>query len=433
MYYPGGMHTAGLVLDLYDDPAGLRDIYASLDEVPEAVKVAHALTAEEREALPDTTYALVLLQDGDRLRKYACVDRGNTLLNVDCFLKHGHKLPVEAQKVAAANLVIACGWYDVDPPEELQKVAALGMGLLGTALIAPSVAKGTADKIKGNLAATQAGGGAVVTPAQQGHLGSMLKGAQVSGSPVMPHSAPSKAKVGEGASLSPYVDLRGKSPRQKTASARVPEHTAYQGRYPLDDYGQVKAASAYFDENWKLMTPEMRHSFAKAMVKRASQMGIPVSERARELGADSYAPDEQLKLAMELRSRHLGEAGVAVLEELLEKRAEWSADEFCAHLEAFDRQAMLVHLYDRAIPDAYASTYGLAKVAEEDQVWADGNDRVTREELVNFGATSRDSLVATYGDDMADEFQRDAWGVFKSLPLDQKRRIARMASGDSSG
>jgi hypothetical protein len=37
--------------------------------------------------------------------------------------------------VAAQNLVAACGWYDIDPPEELQKIAFEKVGFgVATAL-----------------------------------------------------------------------------------------------------------------------------------------------------------------------------------------------------------------------------------------------------------------------------------------------------------
>jgi len=130
----------------------------------------------------------VLLNDGESTRKYECIDKGNTELNVVYLIKHGHKLPEEAQKVAAANLVTACGWYGIEVPEELEKMALLGAAM--TALTAPSLIKGTASKVKSNLNAVAAGGGAIVTPRQQTHIGDMMKGAEVSGTSLAPNQPP---------------------------------------------------------------------------------------------------------------------------------------------------------------------------------------------------------------------------------------------------
>jgi hypothetical protein len=97
---------SGLVLDIYDDPAGevLKSVFP-------------------RGCLPDDAFALILEQDGMELKKFATIDPGNTALSVEYFMKTGHKLPAEAQKVAAHNLCCACEWHGIEPPEELQKIA----------------------------------------------------------------------------------------------------------------------------------------------------------------------------------------------------------------------------------------------------------------------------------------------------------------------
>lgn len=126
---------SGLLLDVYDDQNGdvLRQVYPTREAIPETVKVAHMLTGDERQALPDDMFALVM-RDGDVvLRKYACIDGGNTQVSIDYFLKTREVLPEEAQKVAAANLLVACDWYKITPPEELQKVAGIGGAVLGLA------------------------------------------------------------------------------------------------------------------------------------------------------------------------------------------------------------------------------------------------------------------------------------------------------------
>jgi hypothetical protein len=180
------MKTAGIILDLYDNPADLREIFPTQDVIPDSIKLAHALTVEERDQLPDDSFALVLMNNGESLRKFACIDQGNTELSVAYFFKHGHKLPEVAQKVAAENLMTACSWYNLEVPEELQKVALLGM--LQTALTAPSIIKGTAGKVKDNLAAVHSAGGSIVTPRQQEGIAAMSKGADVSGTSLAPQA-----------------------------------------------------------------------------------------------------------------------------------------------------------------------------------------------------------------------------------------------------
>ena len=127
---------SGLILDVYDDSDGaiLRDIFPEPTDLSELEKNAHALTPEEHNALPDDAYALVLVNGDQVMKKFATIDSGNTALSVMYFLKTAHKLPEEAQKVAAQNLVAACGWYGLDAPELLKeagkkKTAFLGVGI----------------------------------------------------------------------------------------------------------------------------------------------------------------------------------------------------------------------------------------------------------------------------------------------------------------
>ena len=153
---------SGLVLDVYDDPTGevLRGIFPTLADVPDLIKCASAVTPEQRATLPDDVFALVLHQGDVAIPKYACVDGGNTALSVEYFMKLGHRLPENAQRSTAQNLVTACGWYGIEPPEEMKKIA-LGLSTLMTAISVPSIAKGTSAQISQNLAASKAAGGAI--------------------------------------------------------------------------------------------------------------------------------------------------------------------------------------------------------------------------------------------------------------------------------
>ena len=152
------MQTSGLILDMHDDNRGelIREIYPTLEAVPEMVKQAQRLSQEDLSTLPDDCFALVLRQGDAVLRKYACVDPGNTELSIQYLLKTAHKLPKEAAKLAAKNLMIACGWYDIDIPEELQKVAMIGqavnLGMKGLGLL---------NKVQTGLGAVKAGGEAM--------------------------------------------------------------------------------------------------------------------------------------------------------------------------------------------------------------------------------------------------------------------------------
>jgi len=151
---------SGLILDAADDHDGavLRSIFPSQESVPELIKEAQYLDPGHLSVLPDDLFALIL-HDGDvTLRKFACADAGNTALSVEYFMKTADKLPVAARQAAAQNLVTACGWYGIEPPRGLEKVA---LGLLLPALTTAVVAPGASRQAKANLQAARASGGRI--------------------------------------------------------------------------------------------------------------------------------------------------------------------------------------------------------------------------------------------------------------------------------
>ena len=167
------MQTSGLILDMHDDNRGevIREIYPTLEAVPELVKQAQRLSQDDLASLPDDCFALVLKQGDVVLRKYACIDPGNTELAIQYFLKTAHKLPTEAAKLAAENLQVACRWYDIDPPEELLKEAFLAP--LAKALPLAARAAGLVSTASNVIGGAKAGGEAIKG---LGNTSSLIKG-----------------------------------------------------------------------------------------------------------------------------------------------------------------------------------------------------------------------------------------------------------------
>jgi hypothetical protein len=178
---------SGLVLDFYDDAPGevLRSVFPKLSDVPDLVKSAYFLSTEDRKLLPDDAFALVLQDRDVTLRKYACIDPGNTFLSLLYLNKVAHRLPSSALEKAAENLQEACRWY-WSTPDEFVKSAGIGgtamnllgglakgaiknpMGAVGKAMTGMSI-YGAGKQIAGNLRnvgareAAQGGFGQIVT------------------------------------------------------------------------------------------------------------------------------------------------------------------------------------------------------------------------------------------------------------------------------
>lgn len=445
------MQTSGVVLDIYDDVGGevLRTMFPTRDDVPGFLKTAHVLSADERHRLPDDAFALVLVNGDETLRKFACIDEGNTTLSVLYFLKHAHKLPDVARQRAAENLKVACAWYGLDVPEELEKEAGLGsmalnhvaknpVGTAMTALTAKPLIEGTSHGIRANLDAVHAG------EAQGGVMGGLHamshKHAEVTGTSTMPISAnpqkaptPPAATVRKTAHMRPHVDVTGLEPT-KTASARGAIHTALPGQYPLDSYEQVKMASAYFDEYGRRLAPAERHEYCVNLVKRASELGLELSDIIRTYGSEKYAEDETLRQALDTRRQvidPMDKTASAILEEIYTARALVPPEDYVVLLTEFDKTAGIAHLYDRDVMDPYYSTYGFEKNASDDDFRDEvDNYFVTGPDLKKLALTPK-NLMHVFGKDFVDEFRKDPVSIYKSMPTEQKKLIIRMATENS--
>ena len=499
--------TSGLVLDVYDDFSGgvLREIYPQREDIPGMVKAAHVVTAEDRERLPDDVFALVLINNGEKMRKFACIDEGNTALSVEYFLKNAHKLPLEAQVQTAENLKVACSWYDMPVPEALEKVAGIGSMIVGhvakdpigaamTAATLPSAIKGTTQTLKDNAGTARAGaaGGLIGTPTQlRGQM--MGKTAEASGTDLMPNQGPGNptppkslavvnkiAKVGrlvpaskgdtdvppelvqpptkeqkgsnpQAAQMRPTVDVSNKEPPTRVSEKKASVYALpEQEKYPLDSYAQVKAAASYFETYARHMAPPVRREYAVNLVKRASALDVPIIDLARKYGSEDFAPEEEIKAAFDARRIEVAHSADALsLLGEVEKVARFrlwkeasagtpqsfSAEDVVYMLIEFDKVAGLEHHYDRTIPDPYYSIYGFEKDAEDDSSFSEvvGNETVTAADLQRLARIAAASVKMTFGVEFQEEFLKDPVGIFKSLPLDQKKMIMRMANSTQPG
>ena len=105
------------------------------------------------------------------------------------------------------------------------------------------------------------------------------------------------------------------------------------------------------------------------------------------------------------------------------------AELFAEALHEFDKLAGIDHLYGRAVIDPYYSTYGEKTAAYDDGVsHVVGNDTVSNKQLKKMAKTPCAGMGKMFGDDFVKEFRKDPVAIFNSMPVDQKKIIARMAN-----
>jgi len=223
---------------------------------------------------------------------------------------------------------------------------------------------------------------------------------------------------------------------------KVASHTNFAlphvNRYPIDTEQQVKTAMAYFDEHVMDIAPIERRVFAFSVGERAQELGVKTAGRVLDYLGEGYGPFIEGELHARIAA-YEGTGRSAGYEVLLEKKAEISPMIMADMLREVDGQTGAAEIYGRlGLKDPYAAVYGSAKLAsaqkpEDDAYsWCEGNDYVSG---IQLSALSKRGLKLDelFGQEFADEFQKDPIGTFKSMPSPQKVVLSRLASDSSAG
>jgi len=460
------MTMAGCIVDSYDDLDGriLRGLVPKLDEVPSFIKEAHRLSQDEISHLPDDQFALVLFDNGMKLKKYATVDKGNTALSVMYLLKQAHLLPPDAVKVAASNLVAACEMHNLAVPSQLKIAAKTGVSGVsgksekpyaqGAKVIAfkpreapgeatenPQLGKGDHNEHdlidRTNYNGPQGSNFIRVPTFSQKEKEKSNEGGDEGHTKMAgiftdaPGEARTREKQWRG---SPYVDVSGWDMSQASAPDENPAHlTLLGGKYPVDTMEQVKMASDYFFEYKDRFSPRDRHEYCTKLASRMGQLELKVPEEIGRYGSETYAAD--IDSMLEQRKILVGDDLVPAIETLIEKRAMVTPAVFAEALEDFDKLAGLQYFWNSRVPDPYYTTFGpsLEKVAAEDWHWDENGARISLDDLENLARNGMHLLKKSFGDDFAKEFSKKPKTVFESLPAPNKLMVARMAMSRHDG
>ena len=491
------MQTSGLVLDIYDDKgnggAQMREMFPSLESVPSLLKTASFYSPEDLAKLPDESFALVLDTGEKTLRKYACTDAGSTAMSAVYLVKNAHKLPEEAQKVAAQNLLIACDWYGLDKPRELLKMATVG-DLLGSAAVVKSMAKplmsgnlvgaagaglgraqqiaqikGTSAEIGRNMRALgrlerNSPSTGVYTPGEiNAFKTASAKMADITGTEDMPVTPPdpkkpvtdkylrkngsevvvssapnAKEELPPQTHFKPHVSVKA-DPAPKKMEVKVASRYALENMYPLDTYNDVLAAAGYFDKYASYLAEDERRKFGSNVYNRALEIGVEerMPEMVRVYGSDKYASASHISMGMQYRRTLLNDP---IMVETFDKVAKYQGTlpplEFAELIADFDKVAGLVPMYQNGLSTPQQTVYERVKTASEEvHEFSDTINGVyiNGNRLAVFSREHRNHIQKVFGPDFAKEFAQDPISIYKSLPTEQKIMMARMANESVNG
>jgi len=479
---------SGIILDRDDDKgATLKARVPDVSDLPDVIKTAGYQPYNQ---LSNENFALVMVDGSDIMRKYACQDAGNTAMSVVYFMEHGDKLPAEAQKTAAVNLLDACMQYNLLPPEELMKIAgpwaeknlptflkavravrsypgkkleALGqhigkgmseatqrtlqdipkseatMRAIGEiagkagASGAEGVRRATRDPVQ--LAkliggATVVGGAGLAVGHRLGHK--MMRGGKQIGdktTEILGLSDPEKKKE---SSVSNVVDITGQKPLTRVKTAAPLSNNDYM--WVDKQTGECKFPIDSWDRV-KQAENYMQQEGVRLRPDIRRACAVKLAAKAEVVG---YPLDEKIKeagattfanpghLQANLEIRKIAAGNDGFLDELFEKRASIGPEMYSECLRRYDIETGIDQWWGKDVPNPWESTFGMDKTAEV--VWEDGVDRLTDAELMNLATNHLSGVQRIFTPCFANEFMKDPVGIFNSMPAPQKKVIARLAA-----
>lgn len=488
------MKTAGVVFDFYDDPSGslLKTAFPKPEELPELIKTAHILNTEEREVLRDEAFALIMSNEGKILRKFACVDAGNTLLSCLYFEENAQRLPEEAVKVAAVNLAAFCQEYGFEPTNFVKVAAAGGQSRTRDSMRQPLVGDEADWAARTNLVSIRGGAdsGRVIPTANQMKTASQTpfsniaakqdakKRKTASGGKTIEtkkvnldsfHKLNPGSKPMGGQTLTDDVKDNGpksKMPALQNHAKRGDQNTFAVGTGKGDlevNYKSVQKIATIVDVSGKVPT----HKFEKRASKRfALGTSYPLDSYADVKAAVDYfddyfgtmSPADRHEYAVKTASR-ADELGIETGELLSRYGSTGYAPDIDAHLAsraaaapAF-KEVYAAMREKRAEVDPETFVGLLEKVDEEAGLaWYYGGD-VTDPYLATFGGkeksanadwawehnpevtaeslkavSTNEQFLSSFDKDLTSGFAQDPVAIFESLPMDTKKVIANLAT-----
>lgn len=422
------------IFDVYDDPTGevLKRKFASIREIPPFIKTAACVAPSD--SLPDGSYALVAFdRTGTKMRKFACVDQGNTALSVIYFLEGKNQFSKTAQVKIAQRLVEACVLHKLDVPEILQKLAespevsaslggALDRGAGGSPEVAPVIPKGDAivDRLVGKETSSRPKAEETSNELAARWVNELNREVKDRSDPMRSWH---KDEVQKTASVLRTEELL--APKPKKAAANIQFLLPDRKLYPIAGEGEKRAemirlASRYYDDNWKALSPRDRHTYAVNLTKEAEALQIQVSGGLFKYASRSVGPD--FRVMVETRKSLLDQAWHPVLDEVV-KQASTNPEMLAETLGEFDRASGLDRYWGRSVADPWHSVFHMEKEAEV--LYEGPRGPVTEQDLrALLSSPGREKLSGLFGADFVTRFAQEPSESFSALPLPTKQVIA---------
>jgi hypothetical protein len=358
------LNLANQILDVYDDTG--RE---SLEKLASVRPDCNVLSTEERSGLKDYDFALTIItKKASKLNKYPICDADSTWLSSRYFDMHGHKLPLEAQKIAASNIKLACSKYKIEPSETIHKLAS--------SEIPTSVYFERDGAVKPVISAVRV---------------DMSKLADVD-------------NIGD-------------------------NYTAAQ--YAMPTTSAVKIACSYLEEHHSKMPVDKRHKYAAAIQRRAHELGMGTQKGiVAKYASDHYSPMVDAHIQARASLLEAKPEMKSLVTKIGAAKKQYSPSQFAQILHGFDKQAGLDRHYGSHLQNPFQATFAVQPDPYEGFRYKTASQNVIEgDELTKLVNVKYAKIKEYFGETMADELKRNPTAIFDSLPRDAKEIIVGIADG----
>ena len=363
------------IIDIFDD-VNLGDTLQKIaSKLPSDVRSGALPTIEDRDDYDDTQFALsIFTKTAGKINKFPINTRINTALSNEYFDLNHHKLPHEAQKIAATYIKTACDRYGIEATESV-KVASEKYPIMTNIFFENQDLKP---------------GGKLVTKEAQ-------------------------------AVDSDYYYALTKQAGDGSVNRK----------YAMPNQEYLNKAVAYFDKYASKFSPEDRHQFASNVVKRAVELGVEVdSDNIQKYAGLNYngCVGDYLSVRRKLLEDH--PQYTDALDKLAAYQPTTDPVTFAKVLHELDKKAGIDKYYDKYLADPYLSTFGTETTKTASYVYNEDGILLTEDDLKKTANDKYATIKNYFGSTLADGLKKEGSAAFVALPKDAKDVIARIANGE---
>lgn len=384
------LKIAGKVLELTDDISREELLKIASDtEAPVYVGEAAVPTMEEREDIPDSSFAVIYYDlQSRKLRKYLLIDPGNVWLSAKYFLKSKDTWPEVAQAVIIRSILSRADKFGISNNSIFKELE----DLLNTFKI-----NGVWQKLPLNNVYNE------------------------------------QAYKKEERKQEIIKDQLSRSAHTKTASTANRVYALQPGddiwvdkpTYDISTKDLLKQADRYFQDYHSSMSFKTKRVFAKSAKRRAQELDVTISPLISLYGSDLVNQKLAYNSIMN-RARKCDDNFKKIAANLVTKIPNLNADELLFCLDEFDKQAFTRNKNPLGISDPFSSVLDESD-GDSEVVYRDGFNTLTAGKLKKTVKTKEHDLSRVLDEKLVRSLKKQPVKAFKALPKPHQKIIAGLA------